>query len=186
MNDRQIVALYYQRDECALTQTAAKYSGRLRKLSLSITGDRLTAEECENDTYLEAWNRIPPHDPAEYLYAFLAGIIRHLSLDVCRSRSALKRSAHIAALTAELEECIPAPDDAACRLEHRELSEAIGRYLLTISEQKRVIFIRRYWYLDSVADIARRMGIGQSNVKMTLLRCRNGLRDFLTKEGYDL
>jgi len=186
LDDREIVSLFFRREESALSYTAEKYGGRLKKLSLGITGDRLTAEECENDTYLEAWNRIPPHDPAEYLYAFLAGIIRHLSLDVCRSRSALKRSAHIAALTAELEECIPAPDDAACRLEHRELSEAIGRYLLTISEQKRVIFIRRYWYLDSVADIARRMGIGQSNVKMTLLRCRNGLRDFLTKEGYDL
>ena len=134
----------------------------------------------------DGWNRIPPHNPSEYLYAFLAGIIRHLSLDACRSRSALKRSAHIAALTVEMEECIPAPDNAACRIEHRELGEAIGWYLQSQPEKKRVIFIRRYWYLDSVADIARQMGMGESSVKMILFRCRNGLREFLVQEGYQL
>ena len=85
-----------------------------------------------------------------------------------------------------MEECIPAPDDTACKLEYKELGEAISRYLYMLSEEKQVIFIRRYWYLDSVDAISRRLGIGQSKVKMTLLRCRNELRAYLEKEGYDL
>ena len=92
----------------------------------------------------------------------------------------------IAELTAEMEECIPAPDDTGCQLEYKELGEAISRYLNSLSEEKQIIFIRRYWYLDSVASISRRMSIGQSKVKMTLLRCRNELRENLVKEGYDL
>lgn len=89
-------------------------------------------------------------------------------------------------LTAEMEECIPAPDDTACKLEYKEFGEAISRYLYTLGEEKQMIFIRRYWYLDSVDAIAVRLGIAQSKVKMTLLRCRNGLREYLEKEGYDL
>lgn len=85
-----------------------------------------------------------------------------------------------------MEECIPAPDDTACKVELKELGDAISRYLYTLSEEKQVIFIRRYWYLDSVDAISRRLGIGQSKVKMTLLRCRNELREYLKKEGYDL
>ena len=186
MEDRDIVALFFARDESAIRRTAAKYGAKLKHLALHITGDRLTAEECENDTYLEAWNRIPPHNPADYLYAFLAAITRHLSLDACRARHALKRHAQIETLSAEMEECLPAPDDTACRVEYRELGEIIGRYLYTLDEEKRTIFVRRYWYLDSVRTIARRLGIGESKVKMTLLRCRNGLREYLTEEGYEL
>ena len=85
-----------------------------------------------------------------------------------------------------MEECIPAPDDTACKVEYKELGEAISRYLRTLNDEKQMIFIRRYWYLDSVDSISRRMSIGQSKVKMTLLRCRNELREYLVKEGYDL
>ena len=186
MDDDRIIGLYIARDEAAIDQTALKYGARLLEIASGITEDRQTAEECENDTYLEAWNTIPPQNPRGYLFAYLARIIRHLSLDACRYRSRLKRSAVLTELTAELEECIPAPDDTAARLEYRELGEAIGRYLATLSEEKRAIFIRRYWYLDPVKTIAAHRGIGQSRVKMTLLRCREGLRDYLEKEGYEL
>ena len=89
-------------------------------------------------------------------------------------------------LSAEMEACIPSPDDTAARVEALELGKAVGRYLATLSEEKRVLFVRRYWYLDSVPSIAERMNMGQSRVKMTLFRARAGLREFLRKEGYDL
>ena len=186
MEDDRIIALYLERDEAALTHTSEKYGRKLKNISYGITEDKQTAEECENDTYLEAWNTIPPQNPVDYLYAYLARIIRHISIDVCRTRSRLKRRAVITELTAEMEECIPAPDDTACRVELKELGDAISRYLHTLSEEKQVIFIRRYWYLDSVDAISRRMGVSHSKAKMTLLRCRNELREYLKKEGYDL
>ncbi len=186
MEDSRIIALYLNRDESALEHTAVKYGERLRGISQAITEDAQTAEECENDTYLEAWNTIPPQDPSGYLYAYLARIVRHISIDVCRARGRLKRKTLICELTAEMEECIPAPDDTACKVEYKELGEAIGRYLYSLSEEKQLIFIRRYWYLDSVESIAKRFGMGQSKVKMVLLRCRNGLKDHLEKEGYDI
>lgn len=186
MEDNRIVELYLNRNEKAVEETAAKYGLRLKSISYGITEDMQTAEECENDTYMEAWNTIPPQNPVDYLYAYLARIIRCISIDVCRTRNRLKRSAVIAELTAEMEECIPAPDDTACKLEYKELGEAISRYLNSLSEEKQIIFIRRYWYLDSVDSISRRMGVGHSKVKMTLLRCRNGLKEYLAKEGYDL
>ena len=186
MDDDRIVELYLQRDETAIRQTTEKYGSRLRSLSYEIVNDRQTAEECESDTYLEAWNTIPPHEPRTYLYAFLARIIRHFSLNCCRDRSRLKRRAHICELSAELEQCIPAPDDTACRIEDMALSEAINGFLGGLAKEKRDMFVRRYWYLDSIADIARRFLVSESNVKTTLFRCRSQLREYLEKEGYDL
>lgn len=112
MDDRGIVALYLRRDETAIRQTAEKYGSRLRTLAYRIVNDLQTAEECENDTYMEAWNTIPPHEPSDYFYAFLARITRHISLNRCRDRDRLKRSAFICELSAEMEQCIPAPDNA--------------------------------------------------------------------------
>ena len=112
MDDERIVELYLSRDESAIKETSEKYGPRLRSLAYGIVNDAQTAEECENDTYLEAWNSIPPHDPKSYLYAFLARITRHISLNRCRDGSRLKRSAVICELSAEMEECLPAPDDS--------------------------------------------------------------------------
>lgn len=186
MDDTQIVALYLRRDEAAIRQTADKFGARLRSLSHGITGDARTAEECENDTYLEAWNAIPPHRPGDYLYAFLARITRHLSLDRCRERNRLKRGAFLCELSAELEQCIPAPDDAQCRMDELALREALDGFLAGLDEEKRNIFVRRYWYLDPVARIAKRYGLSESKVKTTLFRCRNRLREHLEQEGYVL
>lgn len=184
MDDSKIVDLYLRRDEAALKRTSEKYGGRLRSLAYGIVNDRQTAEECENDAYLEAWRSIPPHEPRSYLYAFLARITRHISLNCCRSRSALKRRAFLCELSAELEQCIPAPDDVECRVEDMALGEAINRFLGTLAEEKRNIFIRRYWYLDSVAHISKRFGLSESKVKTTLFRCRGKLREYLEREGY--
>lgn len=186
MDDNQIVELYLLRDETAVKLTTEKFGSRLRSLAFRIVNDRQTAEECENDTYMEAWNTIPPHEPRSYLYAFLARITRHISLNCCRDRSRLKRSAFVCELSAEMEQCIPTPDDVACRVDDMALGEAINGFLNTLAEEKRNIFIRRYWYLDSIADISKCFALSESKVKTTLFRCRNQFREYLEKEGYTL
>lgn len=186
MEDNKIVELYLLRDEAAIKQTAEKYGARLQSLAYGIVEDAQTAEECENDTYLEAWNSIPPHEPRSYLYAFLARITRHIAMNRCRDRNRLKRRGFICELSAELEQCIPAPDDESCRIDDMALSQAINSFLGELDEEKRNIFIRRYWYLDSIAVISKRFGLSQSNVKTTLFRCRKRLREHLEKEGYSV
>lgn len=186
LEDDRIVNLYLLRDEKAITESKEKYGRRLRSLANGIVNDKETAKECENDTYLQAWNFIPPHEPRTYLYAFLARITRHISLNCCRSRDTLKRSAFISELSAEMEQCIPTPDDTECRMDELQLCEVINHFLSTLSDEKRYMFIRRYWYLDSISEIARRLSISQSKVKTNLFRCRNQLREYLEKEGYIL
>lgn len=186
MDDPAIVELYLRRDESAIKETSCKYGRRLRSLAIGIVEEPETAEECENDTYLEAWNSIPPHEPRHYLYAFLARITRHIALNCCRDRSRLKRSGYICELSAEMEQCIPAPEDTLCRLESAELAEAINGFLATLEAEKRNIFLRRYWFLDSIPAISQRYGYSESKIKSILFRSRNKLRAYLIKEGYAL
>ncbi len=186
MEDEKIVQLYLDRDESAIRLSSEKYGCRLRALSLGITSDIQTSEECENDTYLQAWNLIPPNEPRTYLYAFLARITRHISIDRCRERSNLKRNAYIIELTEEMESCIPSSGDVESSLAEEELGKAISSYLRNISQDKRVIFVRRYFYLDSIAEISKRCAVSESKVKSSLFRTRNDLREYLIKEGYVL
>lgn len=186
MEDDKIIDLYLNRDETAIEQTAEKYGKRLRTLSFGIVGDHQAAEECENDTYMEVWHSIPPHEPRSYFYAYLARIARHISLNYCRHRNQLKRCGAICELSAELEQCIPDPSDVECRINDMELGQAINGFLGKLDRKKRIIFIRRYWYLDSISSIAKRLELSESNVKTTLFRCRNKLREHLKKEGYIL
>ena len=186
MEDDKIVSLYLDRDESAIRFSSEKYGSRLRALSLGITSDLQTSEECENDTYLQAWNLIPPNEPRTFLYAFLARITRHISIDRCRERASLKRDGHIVELSEEMEMCLPAPDDVESRIAEEELGRAISNYLHTVPQEKRVIFMRRYFYLDSVAEISKRCAVTESKVKSSLFRTRNDLREYLIKEGYAL
>ena len=186
MEDGRIVELFWARDERALAETAEKYGGRLRRLGQSLIRDRQTVEECENDTYLGAWNAIPPHRPVDYLFAFLARIMRHGVLNACAAGRCRKRDAVLTALTEEMEQCIPAPGDTAGEVDGILLGEAVSEYLRGLSEEQRFMFLRRYWYFDSVAEIALACGASESKVKSALLRARRGLRDYLMKEGYQL
>lgn len=186
LDDHSIVDLYLSRDESAISHTSGKYGSRLRGLAYGIVEDLHAAEECENDTYLQAWNTIPPHAPKNYLFPFLARITRHIALDLCKQRSRLKRSAHICALSEEMEQCIPAPDDTERRIDAIVLCDAINAFLATLSEEKRNIFMRRYWFMDSIAAISQAYGLSQSKVKSQLFRIRNQLREHLAKEGYEL
>lgn len=184
MNDSEIVDLYWKRDEAALVRTAERYGSRLRGLAFNILEDRTAAEECENDTYLAAWNSIPPHAPRSYLFAYLARIARHLSLDRCRARSREKRGGRMEELTVELAASLPAKETAETQLEAKELTRAINAFLHTLPEEKRDVFLRRYWYFDSVAALAEQTGWSESRVKTTLHRLRSALRAYLEKEGY--
>ncbi len=186
MEDSRIIDLFLKRDAAALTCTSEKYGGRLRNASKRITGDFGTAEECENDTYLRAWEAIPPHEPRDYFFAFLLRIIRALSIDAVRANQRLKRSAELLSLTEELEECILSPQNTEGEIEARLLGESISRFLKTIPEERRRIFIRRYFYLDTVAEIGERLSISESKVKSALFRTRKELGKWLKKEGYEV
>ena len=186
MDDSSIVDLFLAKNEEAIRRTKEKYGARLRALSYNIVCDRETAEECENDTYMKTWSLIPPHEPRTYLYPFLAKIARNLSLNICRARQRLKRSAVISELSAEMEQCIPSPDDCECAIDDIALKMALNTFLKSLSREKRNIFLRRYWFLDSVAVISDRFGLSESSVKTTLFRCRVQLRQKLIREGYTL
>lgn len=186
MDDEAIVELFLNKDESAIARTAEKYGFRLRSISQRITADPSAAEECENNTYLEAWNRIPPNEPRTYLLAFLSKIIRNLSINRCVERNRLKRKAYITALSDEMEQCIPSPSDVESSLDGIEIGRIISAFLRRQSKEKRVIFMHRYYYLDSVSSIANRFGYSESKVKTMLFRMRNDLRSNFIKEGYNL
>lgn len=186
LQDSEIVELYLARDEDAIAQTARKYGVRLRGIAAQITEDARDAEECENDTYLEAWKRIPPNEPREYLFAFLGTITRHLALDTCRRRNSQKRQALFCELTDELASCLPGNEQVESGLEAEALQEAVNRFLAGCSREKVRIFVRRYWYFDGIPAIAKACECSESKVKVTLFRMRKNLRKQLEKEGYSL
>lgn len=187
MDDSEIVELYLSRDESAISQTAAKYGARLRSIANRILDDPAAAEECENDTYLAAWELIPPNEPRTFLFAFLGKITRHIATDVVRKRSSEKRSAILCELTKEMEECFPSEEDSIeNRLEAAELSELISSFLKTRQQDQQNVFIRRYWYFNTIQEISKRYGFSKSKVKMILSRMRRDLRDYLRKEGYPI
>lgn len=182
MDDNAIVELYLSRDERAIAATQAKYGARLKAIAAKVCGER-TAEECENDVYLAAWNSIPPNEPRSYLFAYLARITRGLAVNRLRSELAQKRSADLVELTSEMETCIPSGLEPDKVLEGEELSRAVSAFLLEQPELKRIIFMRRYWFMDSSPEIAKRLGISTGKVRTTLFRLRGKLREYLESEG---
>ena len=186
MDDVQIVELYMVRNERAIEETAAQYGTQLNRISLNIVGMKSDADECENDTYLSAWNLIPPHEPKTYLLAFLAKIIRNKSINIIKSRNAKKRSAILVELTKEMEECIPSPNSLESKLSDDELGVIISSFLRGVKAEYRNVFLRRYWFADSISDISDRFHLSESKVRSMLFRTRNKLRDYLRKEGYQL
>lgn len=186
MEDEKIVELFLLRDEKAIGLTGTKYGGSLRKIALNICGNLSDAEECENDTYLAAWNSIPPHEPRRYFFPYLAKIVRAKALNKVREETAQKRSAQLTELSDELESCLPGKENVEETVDAKVLSGAVSDFLRTQSEEKRNIFIRRYFFLDSVSDIAERTGISEGKVKTVLFRTRAALKDYLRKEGWNI
>lgn len=184
MEDSKIVDLFLERNEKAIKESAKKYGKIIKKITLSITEDEHMAEECENDTYLSAWNLIPPNEPRDYLSAFLTKIARNISIDRCRSKRSAKRMADTLSLDDELAMCLPDGMDVSAEVDSRILGQVISNFLKAQPKEKRIIFIRRYWYHDSVTEISMRMNISENKVKVTLHRTREKLKKYLIKEGY--
>lgn len=184
MDDDRIVALYWSRSEAAITETAAKYGSYLRSISFSILGSREDAQECVNDTYHGAWNAMPPHRPS-VLSAFLGKITRRISIDRWRKRNAEKRGGgELPLALEELEECVSGSGSVEDEVQRKELEQLLDRFLDALPVTERRVFLRRYWYLDSVQSIARQFGFSRSKTASMLHRPRAKLRALLEKEGY--
>lgn len=184
MEDNRIVDLYWQRNESAISETAAKYGKYLHSISYQILQNTEDAEECVNDTYNDAWQSMPPHRPS-ILSTFLGKITRRISIDLWRKNSAEKRGgSEIAIVLDELEECVAGTDDVEAEVEKRELQRKLNAFLLALPQVDRQVFMCRYWYMDSISEIAIQFDYSESKIKSMLYRTRNKLRTMLKKEGY--
>ena len=181
MTDSQIIALFWERNEDAIQETDAVYGRKLYAISDKILRSHQDAEESVSDTYMRAWETIPPQKP-NYFFAYLAKICRNFSLRKLQWNSAAKRNAEVVSLTQEMEQCIPDRSHER-KLEGEEIGQVLNRFLDSISLESRLIFMRRYWYTDSIAEIAARYNISQSKVKTQLHRTRTKLQLFLESEG---
>ena len=184
MDDRMIIDLFLARDESAITETEKAYGISLRRFSERILGSFEDAEEVANDCYLSSWRLIPPNKPYDYFRQFLMRIVRHLSFDRLRVMKAEKRSAEITELTREMEECLPGNGSTEEAVEEKLLRETLNAWLLGLSPEHRAFFVRRYYFAESIREIASKTGASESRIKTALHRTRSALRDYLEEEGY--
>ena len=183
MEDSQIIELYFARDESAIQASQEKYEPYCLAVARNILPDQSEAEECVNDTWLRAWNAMPPHRPAR-LSAFLGKITRNLALNRWRSRRTARRGGgEVPPALAELEECVAGGETPEEQMDAKALAEAVTAYLRGQSALKRMVFIRRYWYLNTVPVIARQLSMSEGKVKSMLHRMRLELREKLGEEG---
>ncbi len=183
MEDAEIIGLYWQRDQRAIDETHGKYGGFLTTIAWNILRSHGDAEECVNDTYLRAWNAIPPARPSAFR-AWLGRIVRNLSLDRWkRDRAARRGGGEMEVLLGELDACVPAPRGVERTLEDQEIAALISAFLRTLSQESRALFLRRYWYGQDIGEIAGALGCGESKVKSALFRTRKALRHYLEDEG---
>lgn len=185
MDDSRIVDLYLQRDERAIRESADKYGKALKKIAMNIIAERESAEECENDTYLKAWQSIPPNEPRSYLFAFLARIIRFTAINRARKKERELQKTVLVELDEEMEACLPSRVSVEEEIDARELSAAVSSFLRGLEEEKRNFFIRRYFFLDPLKDIAAFYGVTESKVRSSLFRVRKDLKEYLEQEGYE-
>ena len=185
MEDKQIVELYWARSETAIAETEKKYGRYCHYIAYQILYNDEDAKEVVNDTYLKTWNTIPPQRPAS-LRPYVGMISRQLALDVYKEQHAQKRGGQVSLVLDELSECIPDNDSGADIGESVALSDALSRFIWTLPQSTRNIFVRRYFYISTIAEIAKDFSMKESNVTMHLLRTRKKLEQFLKKEGFDI
>lgn len=186
MDDEKIVGLYWERNEQAIPATADKYGSYCTAIASNILVNREDVEECVNDTWLGAWHSIPPHRPA-LLSTFLGKLVRNLSFNRYKYNTSAKRgSGELPAVLDELSQLVSGKDDVERQFEQKELAKAIDRFLMTLSPEKRGIFIRRYWHTDSISAIAHRYETTEGAVTMTLKRLRGKLHKYLTERGFEI
>lgn len=185
MDDKQIVDLYFARDEQAIAETEQKYGRFCLRISMNVLGVREDAEECVSDTYLSAWKQIPPTVPMS-LKAFLGRIVRNLSISRFRSMRAKKRYSGMEVLLSELGDCVPSSENVEQAMEAKELSGYISEWLDSLSAEDCALFVRRYWFGDGVQDLAEKCGITAAQMAQRMLRLRKGLRTALEQKGVAL
>ncbi len=186
MEDAKIVALYWNRDEVAIKETSDKYGSYCYSIAYHILNNHHEAEECVNDTFLGAWNSIPPNRPA-VLATYLGKITRRLSLKVLRSKDTDKRgNGEVAASLDELRECIPSQETVEANMEYKALISILNNFSAVLPTDERRVFVRRYWHAHSIAEICKQYGFSKSKVESMLYRTRKKLKKALEKEGYYL
>ena len=184
MEDQKIIDLYWQRSEQAIVETDTKYGGYCYSIAYNILTNREDSEESVSDTYMAAWQSMPPKRPG-ILPAFLGKITRHLSIDRWRRKTADKRGgSEVSLALEELEGCVSGMESVEDRLQRKELTVLINRFLDSLPEMERNVFLCRYWYADSVQDVADIFGFSVAKINSMLYRTRQKLRRALAKEGY--
>ena len=183
MDDSMILDLYWARSESAIDETAKKYGNYCFTIANNILQNNEDAEECVNDTYHKTWDTVPPQRPVIFR-AFLGKICRNLSLNRYKKQRTQKRGGgNIALIYSELEDCIPSDSNVEMEYESSLVIGAINSYLLSLDSENRIVFVRRYWYADSIQAIATRFQMSESKVKSMLFRTRNKLKTYLENEG---
>ena len=186
MEDKSIIQLYLERSETAIAETATKYGKLCHTIAYNILYNEEDTEECVNDTYMKAWEVIPPQIPERFA-AFLGKITRNLAISRYRHNSSQKRGGgQVAYALEELEECIPDKNTTEQAISDKLFLEQINVFLENLSPEKRKVFMQRYWYLRPVSEIADEFSMSESKVKMILHRTRNALKEVLEKEGISL
>lgn len=186
MNDEEIIKLFWERDESALSAASEKFGGYCRRIALNILGNAEDSEECVNEALMRAWENIPPNKP-ENLAGFLGKITRNLAINLLRKRTSEKRGGgEYSLILDELSECVSDSKDISETVEYQELVRAINEFLSGLDPLKRSICVMRYSRLESVADIARSLDVKESYVLTTLFRARKKLRNYLKKRGFEV
>lgn len=180
MDDQTIILLYEKRDEDAILHTQRKYGSACHRIAANILGNDQDAEECVNDSYLKVWNSIPPAKPQSF-FAFLSRIVRNISLDRYRYNHAERRDSGADILLSELEGCLS--DTELSDVGEDRIVEALNGFLETLDQKTRILFVRRYWYMDSNEMLAKRFSTNENTVRQKLYRTREKLREYLRKEG---
>ena len=183
MEDAQIIDLYWARNQNAVKETQTKYAKFLQKIAYAVLFNFEDSEEAVNDTYLKVWNAIPQDRP-EIFSSYLAKIVRRTAIDLYRRLHAAKRACEYELMLDELEESVTDGADPADEVQMHSLSQTIDRFLEDYPKQQQILFVKRYFYCQSVQEIADDCGMSQSNVKTSLFRMRGKLKDFLIQEGY--
>lgn len=183
MEDRQIIDLYWTRDETAIDETARKYGSFCHKIAVNILSLEEDARECVNDAYYKAWTSIPPQRPAS-LRAWLGRVIRNIAINRWNQNHAKKRYSGMEQLLDELAECIPDSGTVEDEVECLELTAILNEWLSRLPSDERILFVRRYWYGDSLKELANRMDISSAKLAKTMYRLRLDLKSVLEKEGY--
>ncbi len=186
MDDRKIIELYFLRDDKAIEHTREKYGRLLNTVSYNILGNVSDAEECVSDTYFQLWNSIPPKTPPN-LSAYACKIARNISLNKLEYLSADKRGAGKSGVVIdEFSQIIPSSENIEEKIELGALTQAINRFLSSISKDSRIIFVKRYWFFMTDDEIAEELSVSLSKVRTSLSRTRQKLKAYLIKEGYTL